>query len=69
MNPLAAPDVYVSDVFMSVLGCSVAAVSALLSIGVVVYIAMVVELLRRPVHRLDRHWTGAGRRLDVRPLW
>ncbi len=69
MNPLAAPDVYVTDMFMNMLTCSVAAVSALLSIGVAIYVAMVIALLRRPVHRLNRHWTRAGRTLDVRPLW
>jgi hypothetical protein len=46
MNPLGPPDSYLADVLMSTLVYSVATVSALVLLEVVVYVAMVVELLR-----------------------
>jgi hypothetical protein len=50
MNPFGPLDADMVDVLMSILVCSVAAVSALLSLGVVVYVAMVVEMLRGSGH-------------------
>jgi len=61
MNPLGPPDPYLADVLMSTLVCSVAAVSALLLLGVIVYVAMVVELLRGNGHPNGRLLAFTGR--------
>jgi hypothetical protein len=46
MNPLATPDVHVTDMVMSTLLYCFIVVSALLSLGVAVYLGMMVESLR-----------------------
>jgi len=46
MNPLGPPDSYLADMLMRTLTYSVTTLSALLLLGVVVYVVMVVELLR-----------------------
>jgi hypothetical protein len=61
MNLFGPPDAYLADTLMSMLVCFVAAMSALLSLGVIVYVAMVVEMLRGSGAWARRHRLGAAR--------